>query len=123
MKNSIEERILSNRRALAADCPGASTHLDGAGMMEEEEKLCNRPNKRARHEDEDEMESKTFQRLQKLEALFGCSASVLLLEDFKIRPKMINYTFLSRFWFLPRMIDSMTYFQPHTAHKTIKRSV
>jgi hypothetical protein len=76
MKNSIEERILSNRRALAADCPGASTHLDGAGMMEEEEKLCNRPNKRARHEDEDEMESKTFQRLQKLEALFGCSASV-----------------------------------------------
>ena len=80
IKDTIEERILTSRRALAADRPGASTQLDGAGIMAEEEKLFDRPTKRARHEDEDAMESQSFQRLERLEALFGCSATVRVVK-------------------------------------------
>ena len=76
IKDSIEERIIANRRALAADRPTVSTQLDGTGLMEEEESRYNRPKKRGRHEDEDEMGEQTFQRLQQLEDLFGCSAFV-----------------------------------------------
>ena len=76
IKDSIEERILSTRRSLAADRPTASTQLDGTGLMEEEEKLLEEPKKRGRHEDEDDMGEKRFQRLRQLEALFGCSTTV-----------------------------------------------
>ena len=74
MKDTVEERILSIRRTLAADQLGASTQLDGTGMMAEEERqLCqNRKKKRSRQDDENELESQSFDRLQKLEALFGC---------------------------------------------------
>ncbi|KAL7531410.1 hypothetical protein ACHAXR_004022, partial [Thalassiosira sp. AJA248-18] len=74
IKDSIEERILENRRSLAADRPTASTQLDGAGLLEEED--CEQPKKRGRHEDENDMGEKKFQRLRQLEALFGCSATV-----------------------------------------------
>lgn len=76
IKDSIEERIIKNRRALAADRPDISTQLDGAGIMESEDKmLCNEGSARNqnRQEDTNEMESKAFQRLQQLEALYGCS--------------------------------------------------
>merc|ERR1712087_1006292 len=75
IKDSIEERILENRRSLSADRPAASTQLDGAGVLEEED--CEQQSKkRDRHEDENDMGEKRFQRLRQLEALFGCSATV-----------------------------------------------
>ena len=37
IKDSIEERILANRRSLAAYRPTASTLVDGAGSIEENE--------------------------------------------------------------------------------------
>ena len=78
IKDSIEERIIENRRSLAADRPAASTQLDGTGLLEEEESTFDKKQskKRARHEDEQDMGEKTFQRLRQLEALFGCSATV-----------------------------------------------
>ena len=66
IKDSIEERILENRRSLAADRPTASTQLDGACLLdEEEEEECNvgkQAKKRDRHEDENDMGEKRFQR-------------------------------------------------------------
>jgi len=76
IKDSIEERILSTRRSLAADRPTTSTQLDGAGLMEEDDVSAKKQNKRARHEDENDMGEKKFQRLRQLEALYGCSATV-----------------------------------------------
>jgi hypothetical protein len=72
IKDSVEERILSSRRALVADRPEVSTAIDGTAM---EESLA-RPAKRARHDDEGDMEGRRFQRLEMLESLFGCSATV-----------------------------------------------
>lgn len=75
IKDSIEERILENRRSLAADRPSASTQLDGtAGLMEEDD--FSQSKKRGRHEDESSMVEQKFQRLRQLEALFGCSGTV-----------------------------------------------
>ena len=48
-------------------------------MLEDEEESSfgkKQSKKRARHEDEQDMGEKTFQRLRQLEALFGCSATV-----------------------------------------------
>ena len=74
IKGTVEERILENRRSLAAARPTASTQLDGAGLLEEETGSGSK--KRDRHEDENEMGEQSFQRLRQLEALYGCSASV-----------------------------------------------
>ena len=76
MKDSVEERVLENRRSLAADRPTTSTLLDGSGDLEEEEKLIERTQTRERHQDENGMGEKSFQRLRQLEALFGCAATV-----------------------------------------------
>mmetsp|Transcript_32798 Transcript_32798/g.68983 ORF Transcript_32798/g.68983 Transcript_32798/m.68983 type:complete len:122 (-) Transcript_32798:88-453(-) len=76
IKDSIEERILETRRSLAADRPTASTQLDGTCLMEEEDNFGKQPKKRDRHEDENYMGEKKFQRLRQLEALFGCCATV-----------------------------------------------
>ena len=80
IKDTIEERILENRRSLAADRPAASTQLDGTTdlIMEDDcEGVQNKSKKkRDRHEDENGMGEKTFQRLRHLEAIFGCSATV-----------------------------------------------
>ena len=78
MKDSVEERVLQNRRALAADRPNTSVLLDGSGDLEEEEKLAdgNQTQTRERHADENGMGEKSFQRLRHLEALFGCEATV-----------------------------------------------
>jgi len=76
IKDSVEERILSSRRSLAADRPATSTQLDGTGLMEEEEKLIEANANRGRHKDEDDMGEKRFQRLRQLEALFGYSGIV-----------------------------------------------
>lgn len=75
IKGSVEERILSSRRSLAADRPGASTQLDGTGLMEEEENLLGKSKKRSRHEDENDLGEKRFQRLRQLEVVFGCSST------------------------------------------------
>ena len=77
IKDSIEERILSNRRSLAADRPNTSTQIDGSDGLEEEDNFDKKQAaKRDRHEDENDMGEKKFQRLRQLEALFGCSALV-----------------------------------------------
>lgn len=76
MENSVEQRVLENRRSLAADRPTASTLLDGAGDLEEEEKLNSSSQTRERHIDENGMGETSFQRLKQLEALFGCEATV-----------------------------------------------
>ena len=80
IKDSIEERILNNRRSMAADRPNVSTQLDGTSDLMEEENTFDKKQastkKRDRHEDEANMGEKTFQRLRQLEALFGCSATV-----------------------------------------------
>ena len=78
IKNSIEERILENRRTLATDRPTASTMIDGTLSMEEDDATYSDKKKRGRgrQEEERDMGEQTFQRLQHLEALFGCSASI-----------------------------------------------
>ncbi|KAL9179984.1 hypothetical protein ACHAXT_007954 [Thalassiosira profunda] len=76
IKGSVEERILENRRSLAADRPTASTQLDGAAMLEDDEQDMKQSAKRGRHEDENDLGEQRFQRLRQLEALFGCSATV-----------------------------------------------
>ena len=76
MEGSVEQRVLENRRSLAADRPTASTLLDGAGDLEEEEKLNSSSQRRERHIDENGMGETSFQRLKQLEALFGCEATV-----------------------------------------------
>jgi len=73
MKDSVEQRVLENRRSLAADRPTTSVLLDGSCDLEEEEK-CSQT--RERHNDENGMGEKSFQRLRQLEALFGCEATV-----------------------------------------------
>lgn len=78
IKDSIEERILANRRSLAADRPTASTLVDGAGSIEENEAAYgdNRRRRGQRQgEDKDDPDEQRFQRLHHLEALFGCSAT------------------------------------------------
>lgn len=79
IKDSIEERILENRRALAADRPTTSTLIDGTASMEEDEAAYKDDRKkrgRGRQEDMIDMDEQRFQRLQQLEALFGCSATI-----------------------------------------------
>jgi len=79
IKDTIEERILENRRALAADRPTASTLIDGTASMEEDEAAYANDRKKrgqGRQEDASDMGKQKFQRLQHLEALFGCSATV-----------------------------------------------
>ncbi|KAL7541871.1 hypothetical protein ACHAXR_011300 [Thalassiosira sp. AJA248-18] len=79
IKASVEERILENRRSLAADRPTASTLIDGTASMEEDEDAYKDDKKkrgRARQEDQRDLGEQTFQRLQLLEALFGCSATI-----------------------------------------------
>eukprot|EP00984_Skeletonema_dohrnii_P037600 scaffold39844_cov167-Skeletonema_dohrnii-CCMP3373.AAC.1 len=76
MEGTVEQRVLENRRSLAADQPTASALLDGSGDLEEEEKLNNIVYMRERHVDENNMGEKSFQRLRQLEALFGCEATV-----------------------------------------------
>lgn len=77
IKGSIEERILENRRTLAADRPTASTLI--AGSMEENEAAYKDDGKRrgrGRQEATSDQDEQRFQRLQHLEALFGCSATI-----------------------------------------------
>ena len=80
MKDSVEERILGNRRSLAADRPNVSTQIDGAGILAEEQTLLQRAPKRARlgndsANGENEFDASSSQRLKLLEALFGCSST------------------------------------------------
>jgi len=55
-QDSIEERILNNRRSMAADRPNVSTQLDGTSDLMEEENTFDKKQaskkKRDRHEDE-----------------------------------------------------------------------
>ena len=83
IKDTIDERILENRRSLAADRPNTtcSTALDGtAGLLEDDvfdnKNKTQAAKKRERLDDENDMGEKTFQRLRQLESLFGCSATV-----------------------------------------------
>lgn len=80
IKDTIEERILGNRRSLAADKTATSTLVDGTAMMEEDGAAAHREGKkkrgRGREEDESGIGEEKFQRLQHLEALFGCSATI-----------------------------------------------
>ena len=75
LEGSVEQRVLENRRSLAADRAGTAL-LDGSGDLEEEEKLNNIIQTRERHTDENGMGETSFQRLRQLEALFGCEATV-----------------------------------------------
>jgi SNF2 family DNA or RNA helicase len=73
IKGTIEERILETRRSLAADRPTAtSTHLDGTGLLD----VTDTEKGRLRLEDEGDMGEQTFQRLHRLESLFGCSTKI-----------------------------------------------
>ena len=74
IKDSIEERILNNRRSMAADRPNVSTPSQKEENTFDKKQASKK--KRDRHEDEADMGEKTFQRLRQLEALFGCSATV-----------------------------------------------
>ena len=64
------------RTCKSMDRPTASTQLDGAAMLEDDEQDMKQPAKRGRHEDENDLGEQRFQRLRQLEALFGCSATV-----------------------------------------------
>ena len=78
IKDSVEERILENRRSLAADRPIASALVDGVAGVEENEAafIEDRKNRgQGQQEDARDIDGHRFQRLQQLEALFGCSAS------------------------------------------------
>ena len=75
LEGSVEQRVLENRRSLAADRAGTAL-LDGSADLEEEEKLNNISQTRERHTDENGMGETSFQRLRQLEALFGCEATV-----------------------------------------------
>jgi len=79
IKGSIEERILENRRTLAADRPAVSALVDGtASMMEEDgNQADNKRRGRSEQErgDQRDIGEQSSQRLQHLQALFGCSAS------------------------------------------------
>jgi len=75
MKDTIEERILENRRSLAADKTTTSTLVDGTAMLEEDGNTYKEDKKkrgRGREEDESDIGEEKFRRLQHLEALFGC---------------------------------------------------
>ena len=76
MRDSVEQRVLENRRSLSSDRPPNSGLLDGSGDLEEEEKMTNLSQSRERLDDENGMGEKSFQRLKQLESLFGCSAIV-----------------------------------------------
>ena len=82
IKDTIDERILENRRSLSADRPNqTSTALDGTAGLMEDDVFANKnktqaAKKRERLDDENDMGEKTFQRLRQLESLFGCSATV-----------------------------------------------
>ena len=84
MKDTIEGRILSNRRSLAADRPNVSTQLDGAGILAYDQSFLERPSKRARHgahsgdDAGNEVDASSSQRLGLLEAWFGCSSTALV---------------------------------------------
>mmetsp|Transcript_25407 Transcript_25407/g.27248 ORF Transcript_25407/g.27248 Transcript_25407/m.27248 type:complete len:160 (+) Transcript_25407:1194-1673(+) len=78
IKDSVEERILSNRRSLAADHPNLSTVIDGVGIMVDE--LEPRQTKRPRldstnYDNGSEANASFCQRFILLEALFGCSST------------------------------------------------
>ena len=81
IKGSVEERILANRRSLAADRPvnTVKTQSDGVGMTPEELELSESA-KKQRHRsslnnDAGNIDASSSQRLKLLEALFGCSAT------------------------------------------------
>ena len=82
IKDTIDERILENRRSLPADRPNQTpTPLDGTAGLMEDDVFANKnktqaAKKRERLDDENDMGEKTFQRLRQLESLFGCSATV-----------------------------------------------
>ena len=70
MEGSVEQRVLENRRSLAADRAGTAL-LDGSGDLEEEEKLNNVTQTRERHTDENGMGETSFQRLRQFGAGTG----------------------------------------------------
>ena len=78
IKDSVEERILANRRSLAADQPTVSTLVDGTGSIENEAAQKGNRRERGQRQEEakDEQDEQRFQRLHHLEALFGCSATI-----------------------------------------------
>lgn len=54
---------------MGADRPNVLTQIDGTGIMRDEQNLLERPSKRARREDENELEGHRFQLLDLLETL------------------------------------------------------
>lgn len=79
IQGTVEERILSNRRSIAADGPSLPTQLDGTSTLRDEEAMLKRPKKKKRiEEDENEFQGQSMQRLERLAALFGCSLNARL---------------------------------------------
>lgn len=81
MKGTVEERILSNRRALAADRgPNASTEIDGVGLIVDELQLQQKSKKKRRlnndADKENDFNAIPGQRVKFLEELYGCSSTV-----------------------------------------------
>ena len=85
MKGTIEERVLSNRRSLAADRgPNTSTEIDGVGLIADEMLLQQQPKKRRLGEDADKenrFNASSTQRLKFLEQLFGYSSTVRVFKS------------------------------------------
>ena len=85
MKGTIEERVLSNRRSLAADRgPNTSTEIDGVGLIADEMLLQQKPKKRRLGEDaekENSFNASSTQRLKFLEQLFGYSSTVRVFKS------------------------------------------
>lgn len=80
MKDTVEERILSNRRSLSADRPNISIGIDGVGMMADEQKMVTiRSEKRRRLNGMDSASATSCQRLKLLEALFGITTTARVL--------------------------------------------
>ena len=86
MKGTIEERVLSNRRSLAADRgPNTSTEIDGVGLIADEMLLQQQPKKKRRLGEDADKENRfnasSTQRLKFLEQLFGYSSTVRVFKS------------------------------------------
>ena len=77
IQGTVEERILSNRRSIAADGPSKPTPSNGTSSLLDEENLLIRPQKRL-CVGKDDLKVQSRQRLERLAALFGCSLNARL---------------------------------------------
>ena len=79
IQGTVEERILSNRRSIAAEGTSKPTPPNGTRSLMDEEAFLVRPEKRhCVGKDEEDFNVQSRQRLERLAALFGCSLNARL---------------------------------------------